>query len=54
MGAYPMLTAHFAAANLDPQANNWDKVVITQSINQDTFAVFTTHQGSHNVPCYSK
>ncbi|DBA96359.1 TPA: hypothetical protein ACH3X3_002534 [Trebouxia sp. C0006] len=26
MGAYPMLTAHFAAANLDPQANNWDKV----------------------------
>jgi hypothetical protein len=28
MGAYPMLTAHFAAANLDPQANNWDKVVM--------------------------
>ena len=27
MGAYPMLTAHFAAANLDPQANNWDKVL---------------------------
>jgi len=33
MGAYPMLTAHFAAANLDPQANNWDKVVIHQAIN---------------------
>ena len=26
MGAYPTLTAHFAAANLDPQANLWDKV----------------------------
>lgn len=26
MGAYPTLTAHFAAANLDPLDNNWDKV----------------------------
>lgn len=25
-GAYPGLSAHFAAANLDPKANNWNKV----------------------------
>lgn len=26
MGAYPTLSGHFAAANLDPQSNMWDKV----------------------------
>lgn len=26
VGAYPGLAAHFAAANLDPKANNWNKV----------------------------
>jgi hypothetical protein len=26
MGAYPGLTEHFAKANLDPKANQWDKV----------------------------
>ena len=26
MGAYPGLTNHFSKANLDPKANQWDKV----------------------------
>ena len=26
MGAYPGLTQHFSKANLDPKANQWDKV----------------------------
>lgn len=26
MGAYPGLTGHFQAANLDPAANQWDQV----------------------------
>lgn len=26
MGAYPSLTSHFLAANLDPKQNNWNKV----------------------------
>jgi hypothetical protein len=26
MGAYPGLTEHFVRANLDPKANQWDKV----------------------------
>ncbi len=34
MGAYPGLTEHFAKANLDPKANQWDKVTLPSALGQ--------------------
>ena len=51
MGAYPGLTEHFAKANLDPKANQWDKVPCSFSPQTHSHTAFMTRSSPTSTRC---